>query len=99
MRQNMNVRLSRRAGARYDSWLEMSEANKCGALSEYQGRGNSGVKGYMGLQYSLVQGVRACTEWAYGLMRSAGLALRLLDFGTRQLQAVPAKQRDFHPRA
>ncbi len=53
----------------------------------------------MGLLYRLLQGARASTEWAYGFMRSAGLALRLLGFGTQQLDAVPAKQRDFHPRA
>ena len=37
----------------------------------------------MGLLYGLLQGVRASTEWAYGLMRSARLSLGLLDFGTR----------------
>jgi hypothetical protein len=53
----------------------------------------------MGLLYGLMQGVGARMDRAYEFMRSAGLALGLLDFGSRQLHAVPANQQIFHPHA
>ena len=58
-----------------------------------------GRKGIMGLLYGMLEGVGAGTERLCGLIRSAGLTLGLLDFGTRQLRVIPVEQGIFHPRA